>query len=106
MVFAFTVEPFMAAFKDDRSTLFLVHLYTEMSPSFVNRALTMLTAPKTFIALVFSMIRSVARPVVEGRLLLVYYGHHIEMPLENLKACCLAKLTIDRRVTRMLSIFV
>jgi hypothetical protein len=60
MVFASTVKPFTAAFKNDRSALFLVHLYREISPHFVNRALTMLTAPKTSISQVVFMIRGVA----------------------------------------------
>jgi hypothetical protein len=60
MVFASTVEPFTAALEDNRSALLLIHLYGEISPHLVDRALAMITAPKTSIALVAFMIRGVA----------------------------------------------
>jgi hypothetical protein len=41
--------------------------------------------------------------MIEGRLLLVYYGHHIKMSLVDLKAYSLAKLAIDKKFYGKLS---
>jgi hypothetical protein len=72
IVFASTVEPFTAAFEDKRSTLLLIHLYREISPHLIDRALAIITALKPSVALLTSTVRGVVRLVVKGRLSVIY----------------------------------